>query len=167
MAATRLALPHTLRGPVPDRIIFYPHDPRTRRLDDADAMFRGRFRLAGDKLEVKKGSVFDRAPPSDGIRGALHGFDWLRHLEAAGGDAARELARNLTAEWLVRNTRYAARLAARNHRHSGFSICSPMGVSSCNAPMSCGARGCSVSLRNQARVLARTHARCAGRLAAL
>lgn len=97
----------TLRGPVPDRIIFYPQDPSTKRLDDADLMFRGRFRFAGETLEVKEGSVFDRAAPSAAFAGALHGFDWLRHLELAGSEAARDLAQKLTAEWLTRNARYS------------------------------------------------------------
>src|SRR5579885_3171887 len=35
----------TLRGPMPDRILFYPTDTRVRRLDDADALIRGRFRF--------------------------------------------------------------------------------------------------------------------------
>src|SRR5258707_1100840 len=42
----------TLHGPVPERIEFYPDDPRTRRFDDADAFMRGRFRFAGQVLEV-------------------------------------------------------------------------------------------------------------------
>jgi uncharacterized heparinase superfamily protein len=96
----------TLHGPVPDRIIFYPHDPSTRRLDDADAMFRGRFLLAGESLEVKQGSVFDCRPPSARFAYALHAFDWLRHLEAAGSDPARELAQTLASEWLARCGRY-------------------------------------------------------------
>ena len=97
----------TLSGPVPDRIIFHPQDPSTKRLDDADLMFRGRFRLAGQTLEVKESSVFDRAAPSAAFAASLHGFDWLRHLEAAGSDASRDLAKNLTAEWLIRNARYS------------------------------------------------------------
>src|SRR5215472_8454224 len=64
----------TLRGPVPNRIQFYPDDPRMRRLEDADAFMRGKFRLAAEKLDVKEGSVFDQASPSEPFAAALHGF---------------------------------------------------------------------------------------------
>ncbi len=97
----------TLGGPVPDRVIFHPHDPSTKRLDDADLMFRKRFRLANETFDAKEGSVFDRPAPGIAFAAALHGFDWLRHLEAAGSDAARDLATQLTNEWLVRNARYS------------------------------------------------------------
>lgn len=96
-----------LSGPVPDRIVFNPPDPSPKRLEDADAMFRGRFRFAGATLEVREGSVFDLPAPSAGFAASLHGFAWLRHLEAAGSEAARELALKLTAEWLVRHARYS------------------------------------------------------------
>ncbi|HEX3485954.1 MAG TPA: heparinase II/III family protein [Micropepsaceae bacterium] len=96
----------TLRGSVPDRILFHPSDTRMRRLDDADAFIRGRFRLGGKKLEIRQGSVFDAPMPGDSFAAALHGFDWLRHLEAAGGDLARSLALKLTQQWLKRYARF-------------------------------------------------------------
>jgi uncharacterized heparinase superfamily protein len=97
----------TLRGPVPDRILFYPSDTRMRRLDDADGFMRGRFRLGGQKLEIRQGSVFDAPPPGDSFAAALHGFDWLRHLEAAGGDLARGFALRLTQQWVKRYARFS------------------------------------------------------------
>ena len=97
----------TLYGPVPDRINFYPDDPRTRRLDDADAFMRGRFRFAGQVLEVREGSIFDQPPPSESFAAALHGFDWLRHLELAGGDLARQFALKVTQQWVKRYGRFA------------------------------------------------------------
>jgi uncharacterized heparinase superfamily protein len=96
----------TIRGPVPDRILFYPNDPRTRRLEDADAFMRGRFRFEGQTVEIKQGSIFDSASPSDAFTVALHGFDWLRHLEAAGGDLSRVFALKLAQQWLKRYARY-------------------------------------------------------------
>jgi uncharacterized heparinase superfamily protein len=97
----------TFRGPPPDRIHFYSDDPRTRRLDDADAFMRGRFRFAGQILEVREGSIFDQPPPSESFSAALHGFDWLRHLELAGGDLARQFALKVTQQWLRRYGRFA------------------------------------------------------------
>src|ERR1700704_220421 len=98
----------TLGGPVPDRIDFYPDDPRTQRLDEADAFMRGRFRFAGQTLEVREGSVFDQPPPSKAFSAALHGFDWLRHLELAGGDLARQFALKVTQQWVKRYGRFVS-----------------------------------------------------------
>jgi uncharacterized heparinase superfamily protein len=97
---------HSFRGPVPDRILFHPSDPRTHRLEDADALMRGRFRFAGQLVEIREGSIFDQPMPSPSFAAALHGFDWLRHLEAAGGDLARQFTLKLTRQWLKRHARY-------------------------------------------------------------
>ena len=96
----------TLSGPVPVRIHAYTDDHRTRVLQDADALMRGRFRLGGQAVDIRQGSIFDQPAPSAEFAAALHGFDWLRHLEAAGGDLAREFALKLTQHWLNRNARY-------------------------------------------------------------
>ncbi len=96
----------TLSGPVPGRIHAYTDDHRTRVLQDADALMRGRFRLGGQAVDIRQGSIFDQPTPSAEFAAALHGFDWLRHLEAAGGDLAREFALKLTQHWLNRNARY-------------------------------------------------------------
>ena len=117
-ALTRLAAPlmswfrrswlyrRTLSGPVPDRILAVPDDPAPKRLEDADGLLRGRFRFAGQTLDVKQGSVFAVVPPGPDFAAGLHGFDWLGPLEAAGGEPARELAHKLTAEWLDHHRRY-------------------------------------------------------------
>ena len=97
----------TLRGPIPNRIHFHPGDPRTQRLDDADAFMRGRFRFAGQILEVREGSIFDQPAPSESFSAALHGFDWLRHLELAGGELACQFALKVTQQWVRRYGRYA------------------------------------------------------------
>lgn len=145
----------TLRGPVPDRIIFYPHDPSTRRLDDADAMFRGRFHLAGEMVEAKKGSIFDRRLPGDHFATALHGFDWLRHLEAAGSDAARDLAQKLTAQWLARNARYSEPAWLPDVIAARFFNLFSHGRFFLHGSDVMWRSKLFVSLRNQARVLAR------------
>ncbi len=90
-------------GPVPDRILFQPDDPRPRRLDDADVFMRGRFRLAGQVFEIRSGSIFDVNLPSREFAAALHGFDWLRHVEVANSDHARLFALKLTQQWLKRH----------------------------------------------------------------
>jgi uncharacterized heparinase superfamily protein len=96
-----------LRGRMPDRIMVTPDDASPRRLEDADALLRGRFRFAGETVELKDGSIFDRPPPSRAWAEALHSFTWLAPLSAAGGEPARDLATKLVAEWLKRHARYS------------------------------------------------------------
>jgi uncharacterized heparinase superfamily protein len=96
-----------LRGPLADRIKFHPYDVLPRRLEDAEALLRGRFRFCGETVEVKAGSIFDKRAPSQEWLEALHGFQWLPPLASAGGDAARILATNLVSQWLKRYGKYA------------------------------------------------------------
>ena len=96
-----------LTGPLSDRILFHPYDALPRRLEDADALLRGRFRFNGETVEVKEGSIFDHAPPSEEWAKALHSFAWLPPLALAGGEPARTLATNLITQWLKRYSRYS------------------------------------------------------------
>ena len=97
-----------LRGQLADHIAFHPSDAQPRRLQDADALLRGRFRFHGQTVDVKPGvSVFDLPAPSRRWADALNGFDWLPPLSHAGGDAARVLAGNLIGQWIARNGRYS------------------------------------------------------------
>src|SRR5690349_19152402 len=77
-----------LKGPIADRIRFHPYDALPRRLEDADALLRGRFRLTGDTVDIKEGSIFDKPAPSTEWIKALHAFEWLPPLSAAGGEPA-------------------------------------------------------------------------------
>jgi uncharacterized heparinase superfamily protein len=95
-----------LDGRLPDRIRHQPHDPLQRRLEDADALLKGRFRFAGQTVEAKNISIFDAVPPSRNWVHALHGFEWLGALAMAGGEPARSLAVQLITEWLDRHGRY-------------------------------------------------------------
>ncbi|HLJ53181.1 MAG TPA: hypothetical protein VKT24_07330, partial [Rhizomicrobium sp.] len=96
-----------LAGPLADRILFHPYDALPGRLEDADALLRGRFRFAGQTYEAKSGSIFDVEPPSLAWAKALHSFSWLPPLALAGGDPAKLLATNLISQWLKRYARYA------------------------------------------------------------
>jgi uncharacterized heparinase superfamily protein len=49
-----------------------------------------------------RSSPFEIAPPGVAWARALHGFSWLRHLEAANDEAARDMARKLAVEWTMR-----------------------------------------------------------------
>ncbi|HUO89519.1 MAG TPA: heparinase II/III family protein [Rhizomicrobium sp.] len=96
-----------LTGPLSDRVLFHPYDAMPRRLEDADALLRGRFRFFGETVEAKDGSIFDARPPSESWLRALHSFVWLPPLALAGGEPARLLATNLITQWLKRNARYS------------------------------------------------------------
>ena len=97
-----------LQGPLADHIVFHPWDAAPRRLEDADALLRGRFRFHGVHLDVPDGvSVFDSAPPNTEWQAALHGFVWLPPLSNAGGDNARRLATNLIGQWIKRHGAYS------------------------------------------------------------
>ena len=97
-----------LRGPLADHFVFHPWDAAPRRLEDADALLRGRFRFHGVHLDVPDGvSVFDLTPPSPEWQAALHAFDWLPPLSSAGGDNARRLATNLIGQWIRRYGAYS------------------------------------------------------------
>src|SRR3984957_850962 len=76
-----------LRGRMADRIHHQPFDVLPRRLEDADSLLRYRFRFSGETVDIKNGSVFDVDPPSAAWAAALHGFEWLAALSAAGGGA--------------------------------------------------------------------------------
>jgi uncharacterized heparinase superfamily protein len=96
-----------LVGPLADRITFQPYDAMPRRLEDADALLRGRFKFQGETVDAGGRSIFDYAAPSREWAEALHGFAWLPPLSAAGGEAARTLATNLISQWLKRYARYS------------------------------------------------------------
>jgi uncharacterized heparinase superfamily protein len=95
-----------LVGPLADRFACQPHDTLPRRLDDADSLLRGRFKFQGEAVEANERSIFERPAPSVEWQEALHGFDWMPPLSAAGGEAARKLATNIFNQWLKRNSRY-------------------------------------------------------------
>ncbi len=97
-----------LHGQLADHFAVQPYDALPRRLEDADALLRGRFRFHGEVVDIKDGApIFDMKPPSAAWAAALHGFDWLPALSTAGGDNARKLAMNLIAQWVKRNGRYS------------------------------------------------------------
>jgi uncharacterized heparinase superfamily protein len=118
-----------LKGKMPDRIVFYPYDALPRRLEEADAMLRGRYRFAGESVDAMGKCVFDLPPPSLAWQKDLNEFVWLPALSSAGGDAARELATDLIGQWVARNARYSepamapqtlARRLAHIFAHSRF-----------------------------------------------
>jgi uncharacterized heparinase superfamily protein len=82
-----LIVPQTLRSSDPS---FWPE------------LKLGHMGLAGSGAALRGRSPYEIKPPNDGWERALHGFGWLRHLEASGDFEARDLARSLTVEWTLR-----------------------------------------------------------------
>ncbi|MFM2128638.1 MAG: hypothetical protein RL477_184, partial [Pseudomonadota bacterium] len=106
---------HTLflKGSVPRAIANVPIDPWPGDAARGRAIITGNFAFAGRTIRV--------TPPTQGAGpglalwapadagpdwlAALHGFAWLRDLRVAGGEAARETARRLVADWIARHQR--------------------------------------------------------------
>lgn len=104
----------TLSGPMPDRILMTPEDLRPRSLEDADAMFRGRYRLPGGTVSAKNASIFDAPTPNETWAEELHSFEWVRHFAGVGGEPAAAHVRHAVADWIERFGRGNA-LAWRPH----------------------------------------------------
>ena len=84
----------------PDRVLLAPQDLRTSDPTVASDIYAGRFAFAGRRVETGGGSPFLVEPPSSEWAAELHGFGWLRHLDAAGTTLARANARALVEEWM-------------------------------------------------------------------
>ena len=144
-----------LAGPLPDHIVYNPVDTLPRKLDDAEALLRGRFRFQGEIVDAGDRSIFDQPAPSAEWAETLHSFAWLPPLSAAGGEAARNLATKLFSQWLKRNGKYTepawlphiiARRLVAVFAHGRFILT--------NADMLWRSK-VYVSLREQSRMLAR------------
>lgn len=79
-----------------------PQDLRTADPSFAHEIELGQFGLAGTVVHLNDRSPFEIDPPNDAWTRALHGFGWLRHLEAAGVQEARDTATRLAVEWTIR-----------------------------------------------------------------
>ncbi len=85
-----------------DQLLIVPQDLRTADPSLWREFRLGQFGLAGSCVELEGNSPFELTPPSAGWLRSLHGFAWLRHLEATREDEAREAARSLALEWTLR-----------------------------------------------------------------
>lgn len=88
---------------VAEQLLIVPQDLRTPDPSLWHEIQAGQFGLAGCIAHIEQASPFDIKPPTPGWARALHGFSWLRHLEAADAHEARALARRLAVEWSVRH----------------------------------------------------------------
>ena len=65
-------------------------------------MEHGQFGLAGSIAFLRGRSPFVIEPPNAAWARELHGFGWLRNLDAAGSEEARTTGRQLALEWTIR-----------------------------------------------------------------
>jgi len=90
-----------LRGHVPTRLALIPPDPWPGRTDYGQAMLSGIYTICGapKHLGDRIFSGYAERAPAGWLR-ALHGFHWLRHLRACGGDQARRRAASGVMQWI-------------------------------------------------------------------
>lgn len=87
---------------VPGQLLIVPQDLRTADPSFWQEIQLGQFGLAGSIARLGLHSPFEVTPPNSNWARSLHGFAWLRHLQAADEDEARQTARRLTVEWIIR-----------------------------------------------------------------
>ncbi len=91
----------SLKGQHPIQLTLKLDDPWPGEAKLADAMFHGRYRFAGQELTLPNQPPWQAAGASPPWLEALHGFAWIRHFSAAGGEAAERQARALVGSWLT------------------------------------------------------------------
>jgi len=85
-----------------DHLLIVPQDLRTGDPSFWDELEHGQFGLAGCIAFLHGRSPFEIEAPSVAWVRELHGFGWLRNLDAAASDRARATARCLALEWALR-----------------------------------------------------------------
>ena len=71
-------------------------------------IYCGKFRCAGIQANCPPGAIFTDGPADREWIEALHGFDWLAHVEATALELGRVQARALITDWLNRSRRHPA-----------------------------------------------------------
>ncbi len=89
-----------LRVKAPDGLAVRPPDPWPGEPAIADRLFQGRYRFGDEEVVSTTDAPWTAPGASLTWLIDLHGFDWLRHFEAAGAEAATRHARALTGSWL-------------------------------------------------------------------
>ena len=101
-AAWRFAL----GGRAPGGLAFFPPDPWPGSAALGDSLFQGRYRFAGHEEFSAAKPAWAPAEAGDAWLAEMHGFEWLRHFKASGGEAARRHARAVVADWIRRCGRW-------------------------------------------------------------
>jgi len=88
------------RSPAADELLLAPPDLRGADASFADEAAAGSFGLAGFVADLNGGSPFAIPPLNPAWARELHGFGWLRHLDAAQSGEARAMAQQLVSQWI-------------------------------------------------------------------
>lgn len=88
-----------------DELLLAPPDLRVPDPSFLDELRFGSFGLAGEIADLGGRSPFARARVSADWARELHGFGWLRHLDADRSESSELLARRLVHDWLQRGCR--------------------------------------------------------------
>ena len=88
--------------PPAGQLLIVPQDLRTADPSFWHEVERGQFGLAGCIAILRGRSPFEIEAPNAAWARELHGFGWLRNLEAAHDDEAKQAACRLAAEWAIR-----------------------------------------------------------------
>src|SRR5262245_27010662 len=91
--------------PQADDLLMAPPNSRVPDPSFVDELRCGNFGLAGELAELKGRSPFARPPVSRDWAHELHGFAWLRHLDAARAEDTERMARRLLRDWLQTGSR--------------------------------------------------------------
>ena len=83
-----------------EQLAFLPNDPWPGEPKQADELFRGRYRFAGREASAPNQPPWRLRPDDGEWLAELHGFSWLRHFEASGGETALAHARRLVRSWI-------------------------------------------------------------------
>jgi len=83
-----------------EQLAFLPHHPWPGDQSRADELFRGRYRFAGREANAPNQPPWRLRPDDHEWLAELHGFEWLCHFEASGGETALALARRMVRSWI-------------------------------------------------------------------
>ncbi len=92
-------------GPPAQRLLLVPPDLRTADPSLAYELNDGQMGLAGTICEIGDNSPFDVYPPSQDWLRELHGWSWLRNLDATQDPQMARKARALLRDWIDRESR--------------------------------------------------------------
>lgn len=102
--------------PTADQLLIVPQDLRTADPSFWRELRLGQMGLAGSTADLGSLSPFEVPAPSEAWARALHGFGWLRHLDAVENEEARRRARELALEWVKRRRAVRFDAAVRGRR---------------------------------------------------
>ena len=87
-------------GRTPERVLIAPPDLRLADPQIATEIYHGRFPFAGHVVETAGRSPFSINVANRAWEETLHGFGWLRHMQAADTELAAANARALVSDWI-------------------------------------------------------------------